>query len=63
MFGCVDLVADAFLISALPQSHVPVVAKFHYDPARCHALLQEAGWVLRADSVRAKDCKPLKLSL
>ena len=63
MFSCVDLVADAFLISASPQSHVPVVAKIHYDPARCHALLDEAGWVMRADSVRAKDGEQLKVSL
>jgi peptide/nickel transport system substrate-binding protein len=32
-----------------------------YDPAKAKALLDEAGWKMGADGVRAKDGKPLRL--
>ena len=63
VFGGVGAVADTFLISALPESHVPDSAKIHYDPDRANALLDEAGWAMGADGVRAKDGQPLKVSL
>ncbi len=63
VFGGVGSIADTFLISALPESHVSDAAKIHYDPARANALLDEAGWVMGADGVRAKDGQPLKVSL
>ena len=63
VFGGVGSVADTFLISALPESHVSDSAKIHYDRARANALLDEAGWVMGADGVRAKDGQTLKVSL
>lgn len=63
VFGGVGLVADTFLISALPESHVSDQVKIHYDPARSNALLDAAGWVKGADGVRVKDGQPLKVSL
>lgn len=63
VFGGVGSVADTFLISALPESHVPDADKIHYDPARANALLDEAGWTMGPDGVRMKDGQPLKVSL
>ncbi|WP_413867555.1 ABC transporter substrate-binding protein [Albidovulum sp.] len=63
VFGGVGSVADTFLISGLPESHVSDSAKIHYDPDRANALLDEAGWVKGADGIRAKDGQPLKVSL
>ena len=63
VFGGVGSVADTFLISALPESHVPDDVKIHYDPARANALLDEAGWKMGSDGIRAKDGTPLKVSL
>lgn len=63
VFGGVGAVADTFLISALPESHVADGAKIKYDPARSNALLDEAGWVMGADGIRSKDGQPLKVSL
>jgi peptide/nickel transport system substrate-binding protein len=63
VFGGIGSVADTFLISALPESHVSDGARIHYDPDRANALLDEAGWAMGADGVRAKDGQPLKVSL
>ncbi len=63
VFGGVGSVADTFLISALPESHVSDSARIHYDPDRANALLDEAGWVKGADGIRTKDGQPLKVSL
>lgn len=63
VYGGVGLVADTFLISALPESRVDAKYKISYDPDRSKALLDEAGWKAGADGVRMKDGKPLKVSL
>ncbi len=63
VFGGIGAVANTFLISALPESHVSDAARISYDPARSNALLDEAGWTMGADGVRAKDGQPLKVSL
>ena len=63
VFGGVGAVADTFLISALPESHVSDGAKIHYDPDRSNALLDEAGWAMGPDGVRMKDGQPLKVTL
>lgn len=63
VFGGIGSVADTFLISALPESHVSDAAKIHYDPDRANALLDEAGWAMGGDGVRMKDGQPLKVSL
>lgn len=63
IYGGVGAVADTFLISALPESHVKPELKISYDPERANKLLDEAGWVKGADGVRAKDGKPLEIAL
>ncbi len=63
VFGGIGSVADTFLISALPESHVSDGAKIRYDPARANALLDEAGWKMGDGGIRAKDGAPLKVSL
>ena len=63
VFGGVGAVADTFLISALPESHVSDGAKIHYDPDHSNALLDEAGWAMGPDGVRMKDGQPLKVTL
>lgn len=63
VFGGVGAVADTFLISALPESHVSDSAKIKYDPDRSNALLDEAGWAMGPDGVRMKDGQPLKVTL
>ncbi len=63
VFGGVGSIADTFLISALPESHVQDRAKIKYDPARSNALLDEAGWVMGANGIREKDGQPLKVTL
>lgn len=63
VYGGVGLVADTFLISALPESKVDAKYRISYDPDRSKALLDEAGWTVGADGVRVKDGKPLKVTL
>jgi len=63
VYGGVGEVANTFLISALPEAGIDAKYRISYDPDRSNALLDEAGWVKGADGVRAKDGKPLKVSL
>lgn len=63
VYGGVGAVANTFLVSALPESDIDAKYKISYDPDRSNALLDEAGWAKGADGVRAKDGKPLKVSL
>lgn len=63
VYGGIGAVADTFLISALAESNVDPKYKIKYDPARSNALLDEAGWKMGGDGIRAKDGKPLKVSL
>ncbi len=63
IYGGVGQVADTFLISALAESHVAPEFRISYDPARSAALLDEAGWVMGADGIRAKDGVPLQIQL
>ena len=63
IYGGVGSVADTLLISALPESHVADKYKISYNPERSAALLDEAGWLMGADGVRAKDGKPLSVAL
>lgn len=63
IYGGVGQVADTFLIAALAESKVADSYKIHYDPARANALLDEAGWMMGTDGVRAKDGKPLHIDL
>ncbi|MDR0808825.1 MAG: ABC transporter substrate-binding protein [Gemmobacter sp.] len=63
IYNGVGLVADTFLISGLAESHVADQYRIRYDPMRANALLDEAGWVMGADGIRAKDGQPLKIDL
>jgi len=63
VYGGVGAVANQFLISSLPESTVDPKYLISYDPARSARLLDEAGWVMGADGVRAKDGVPLQVSL
>lgn len=63
IYGGVGQVADTFLISALAEANVAADKKISYDPARANALLDEAGWAMGADGVRAKDGVPLAITL
>lgn len=63
IYNGVGMVADTFLISGLPESHVADQYRIGYDPDRANALLDEAGWAKGADGIRAKDGQPLKIEL
>lgn len=55
--------AHNFLISALPESKLPADAEISHDPAKAAALLDEAGWVMGEDGVRARDGQRLTVAL
>jgi peptide/nickel transport system substrate-binding protein len=63
VYSGVGSVANQFLISSLPESQVDPKYLVSFDPARSAKLLDEAGWAMGADGVRAKDGVPLKVSL
>ncbi len=63
VYGGVGTVADTFLISGLPESQVPAADRISFDPKKANDLLDAAGWAMGADGVRAKDGKPLEVSL
>lgn len=63
IYGGVGAVANTFLISALPESQVDPKYLVKYDPERSKTLLDEAGWKMADDGIRAKDGAPLKVSL
>jgi peptide/nickel transport system substrate-binding protein len=63
VYGGIGSVANQFLISALPESKVAPEYLISYDPAKANAILDEAGWVMGADGVRAKDGVPLSITL
>ncbi|MGB3555285.1 MAG: ABC transporter substrate-binding protein [Jannaschia sp.] len=55
--------AHNFLISSLPEANVDEALNVTHDPERAAALLDEAGWVMGDDGVRAKDGTPLEVKL
>ncbi len=61
IFANYGKVANNFLISALPESNI--ATSISYDAAKANALLDEAGWVMGDDGVRAKDGQRLSVSL
>ncbi len=58
---------DWKLATSFIQSNVPGAtdqsALLVYDPQKAEKLLDEAGWVKRADGIRVKDGKPLELTI
>jgi len=63
VYGGVGSVADSFLISALPESKIDPKYLIKYDAAQANALLDEAGWKMGSDGVRAKDGTALSVTL
>ena len=63
VFANYGTVANNFLISALPESKIDPAFDISYDAAKANALLDEAGWVMGADGVRAKDGTRLSVAL
>lgn len=63
IYGGVGLEAHNFLISSLKESEVDPKYNISYDPDKANALLDDAGWKLANDGIRAKDGKVLKVKL
>lgn len=63
VFANYGAVANNFLISALPESKIDPAYDISYNPDKANGLLDEAGWVMGSDGVRAKDGKRLSVSL
>lgn len=55
--------AHQFLISSLPAGKVDPALEISFNPKKANQLLDEAGWKKGADGIRAKDGKPLHVSL
>jgi peptide/nickel transport system substrate-binding protein len=59
----VGAVANNFLISSLPAADVDPSLNASYNPVRANELLEQAGWIMGDDGIRAKDGEPLSVSL
>jgi peptide/nickel transport system substrate-binding protein len=62
LFGGRQTVATTFM-SPLDWVFTKDVALYPYDPKRAAALLDEAGWVMGGDGIRARDGKRLSLEI
>ncbi len=63
LYGGVGAPANGFLISGLLEAKVDPKYAISYDPERSKKLLDEAGWKLGPDGIRAKDGAKLQLKL
>ena len=63
LFGGVGAEANTFLISGLAEAKVDPKLAIAYDPARSRKVLDEAGWVMGADGIRAKGGTKLQVKL
>ncbi len=63
LFGGVGAEANTFLISGLAEAKVDPKLVISYDPARSRKVLDEAGWAMAADGVRAKGGVRLQVKL
>ncbi len=63
VYNGVGAVAQNFLIASLPESQVKPELNVTFDLDRANALLDEAGWVMADDGVRAKDGERLAVKL
>lgn len=63
IFGGFGAEAHNFLIGSLLEANVDAALNISHDPDRANALLDEAGWAMGADGVRAKDGVPLEVAL
>ncbi|HEY9228614.1 MAG TPA: ABC transporter substrate-binding protein, partial [Gemmatimonadaceae bacterium] len=50
-------------IQPLSWAYEPNVKRYDFDPARARTILDSAGWKPGADSIRAKDGKPLAFTI
>jgi len=63
LFGGVGEEAHTFLISGLAEAKVDPKLLIAYDPARSRKALDEAGWVMGSDGIRAKAGTRLQVKL
>jgi peptide/nickel transport system substrate-binding protein len=63
LYGGVGAPASTFLISGLQESKVDPKFAIAYDPERSKKLLDEAGWTMGADGIRAKAGTRLQVKL
>jgi peptide/nickel transport system substrate-binding protein len=57
------MVAGNFLVSALPESRIDPKFNISFNAERSRRLLDEAGWAVGANGIRAKGGTPLTLKL
>jgi len=63
IFGGLGMVAGNFLVSALPESRIDPKFNISFNAERSRRLLDEAGWAVGANGIRAKGGTPLTLKL
>lgn len=63
IFGGLGLVANNFLVSSLPESKINPKFNISFNADRSKKLLDEAGWMMGANGIRAKGGTPLTLKL
>jgi peptide/nickel transport system substrate-binding protein len=63
LFGGVGAVANNFLISSLMEAKVDPKFNISFDQSRSRKALDEAGWVMGANGIRAKGGMPLQVKL
>ena len=63
IFGGAATMATGNLSPAMGEFYTADVPEYPYDPERAAALLDEAGWVLGDDGMRAKDGEPLSFTI
>ncbi|MFM9974639.1 MAG: ABC transporter substrate-binding protein [Beijerinckiaceae bacterium] len=63
LFGGVGAEAHNFLISSLQEANVDPKLNISYDPVRSKKLLDEDGWTMGANGIRAKGGVPLQVKL
>lgn len=63
VYNGVGAAAHNFLIASLPEADVDPALNVSFDAAHAGALLDEAGWVMGEDGVRAKDGEALNVKL
>jgi peptide/nickel transport system substrate-binding protein len=63
LFGGVGAEANTFLIGGLAEAKVDPKLAISYDPARSKKVLDEAGWAMGPDGIRAKGGVKLQVKL
>ncbi len=63
LFGGLGAVANNFLVSSLQESKINPKFNISYNPDRARKLLDEAGWTMGANGIRAKGGAPLTVQL